>query len=65
MDKDISQLTLICTKAERTKYLGSCGIRILRFENKVLLNSLEAVLEAIKAAIVETSVPDRPPRLRR
>jgi len=52
-------------EAERTKYLGSCGIRILRFENKILISNLEAVLEAIKAAITETSVPDRPPRLRR
>ena len=52
-------------EAERTKYLGSCGIRILRFENKVLFSNLEGVLEAIKAAITETAVPDRPPRLRR
>jgi very-short-patch-repair endonuclease len=42
-------------EAERTKYLGKCGIRILRFENKVVFNNLEAVLEAIKAALIETS----------
>jgi very-short-patch-repair endonuclease len=52
-------------EAERTKYLGSCGIRVLRFDNKVLFDNLEAVLEAIKAAITETSVHDGPPRLRR
>jgi very-short-patch-repair endonuclease len=42
-------------EAERTEYLGSCGIRILRFENKVIFNNLEAVLEAIKAAITESA----------
>ena len=47
-----------------THRLGSCGIRILRSENKVLLNNLEAVLEVIKAAVTETSGPDGPPRLR-
>jgi very-short-patch-repair endonuclease len=52
-------------EAARTEYLGRCGIRILRFENHVLFNNLEAVLEAIKAAITETPVPDGPPRLRR
>ena len=41
-------------EAERTKYLDSCGIRILRFENRILSNNLEAVLDAIKAAISET-----------
>jgi very-short-patch-repair endonuclease len=49
----------------RTKYLEGCGIRILRFENEVLFNNMEAVLEAIKAAITETLVRERPPRLRR
>jgi hypothetical protein len=34
-------------------------------ETKVLLNNLEDMPEAIKAAITETSVPDGPPRLRR
>ena len=43
-------------EAERTKSLGSCGIRILRFDDKVPLNNLEAVLDAIQAAITETSV---------
>jgi very-short-patch-repair endonuclease len=39
---------------KRTKYLESCGIRILRFENKVVFENLEAVLEAIKASLTET-----------
>ena len=38
-------------EAERTKYLENCGIRILRFENIVVFENLDAVLEAIKAAI--------------
>jgi very-short-patch-repair endonuclease len=46
-------------EAERTKYLENCGIRILRFENRVIFENLEAVLEAIKAGITnETSVRD-------
>jgi very-short-patch-repair endonuclease len=46
-------------EAERTKYLESCGIRVLRFENKVIFENLEAVLEAIKAGITnETGVCD-------
>ena len=39
---------------ERTKYLESCGIRVLRFENRELFDDIEAVLEVIKAAIQET-----------
>ena len=46
-------------EAERTKYLESCGIRILRFENKVIFENLDAVLEAIKASIKnETGMRD-------
>jgi very-short-patch-repair endonuclease len=53
-------------EAERTKYLESCGIQVLRFENKVIFENLDEVLEAIKAGITnETSVRDGPPRLRR
>jgi very-short-patch-repair endonuclease len=44
-------------EVERTKYLENSGIRILRFENKVIFENLDAVLEAIKAALTdETSV---------
>ena len=46
-------------EAERTEYLEKCGIRILRFENKVVFENLDAVLEAIKVGIEnETSVRD-------
>ena len=46
-------------EVERTKYLENCGIRILRFENKVVFENLDAVLEAIKAEIKnETGVRD-------
>jgi very-short-patch-repair endonuclease len=44
-------------EAERTKYLEECGIRILRFENHVVFENLEAVLEAIKAGVSETLAP--------
>ncbi len=33
---------------ERSKYLSSLNIRVLRFENKVVLQQLELVLEEIK-----------------
>ena len=52
-------------EVERTRYLEGCGIRVLRFENEVLFNNMEAVLDAIKAAITEAPVRERPPRLRR
>jgi very-short-patch-repair endonuclease len=45
-------------ETERTKYLEGCGIRILQFENRVVFENLEAVLEAIKAAITETWAPN-------
>ena len=38
-------------EAERTRYLENCGICILRFENRVIFENLDAVLEAIKASI--------------
>jgi len=38
-------------EAARTKYLEDCGIRILRFENKVVFDNLEAVIDAIRAAL--------------
>jgi very-short-patch-repair endonuclease len=43
-------------EAQRTAYLQGTGMKILRFENKVLYEDLEGVLEAIRAAIKETGV---------
>jgi very-short-patch-repair endonuclease len=34
--------------AERTTYLGSLNIRVLRFENRMVFEDLEAVLESIR-----------------
>jgi len=34
--------------AERTEYLNSLGIRVLRFENEVIFNMPEAVLQRIR-----------------
>ena len=61
----IFEINVDAYEADRTKYLESCGIRVKRFENKVVFDNLEAVLETIKMAITETAVPSRPPRLRR
>ena len=36
--------------AERDAYLTALGYRVLRFENKLVLNHLESVLAAIEAA---------------
>ena len=41
-------------EAKRTKYLENCGIRILRFEHKIIFENLDAVLESIKAGIKES-----------
>jgi very-short-patch-repair endonuclease len=35
-------------EAERTRYLESLGLRVVRFENRELLENLEGVLETIK-----------------
>ena len=35
-------------EAERTKYLEGLGLRVIRFENRELLDNLEAVLERIR-----------------
>jgi len=46
-------------ESERTKYLENCGIRVLRFENKLIFENLDTVLAAIKAGITnERSVCD-------
>jgi very-short-patch-repair endonuclease len=37
---------------QRTRYLQALGYRVLRFWNHEVLNDLEAVLEAIRIAIV-------------
>jgi very-short-patch-repair endonuclease len=46
-------------EVERTKYLDSCGIRILRFENKIIFDNLEAVLDVIRAAIRHSSCREK------
>jgi very-short-patch-repair endonuclease len=38
-------------EAERTKYLETAGVELLRFENKVVRKNLEAVLETIRDAV--------------
>jgi very-short-patch-repair endonuclease len=35
-------------EAERTRYLEGLGIRIVRFENRMVFDALEAVLETIR-----------------
>ena len=36
---------------QRTEFLESQGVRLLRFENKVVFDNMEAVLETIRRAI--------------
>jgi very-short-patch-repair endonuclease len=40
---------------DRTKYLEQYGMKIIRFENRVLYDSPEAVLETIKQVLIERS----------
>ena len=35
-------------EAARTKYLESMGLRVIRFENKELLENIDGVLETIR-----------------
>ena len=37
--------------AERTAYLASMGVRVLRFENQLLFQGLDLVLEVIREAV--------------
>jgi len=46
-------------ETERTEYLESLGLRIIRFENKAVHDQIEMVLECIRDA-----VRNAPPRLR-
>ena len=39
--------------ARRTKYLKERGLRVIRFENKVVLDDLEWVLETIRKSLLE------------
>jgi very-short-patch-repair endonuclease len=41
---------------ERSKVIEKYGIRILRYENKLIYNSLESVLEDIKSNFNETGI---------
>ena len=42
--------------AERTAYLESVGVRVLRFENQLLFQNLDSVLEVIREAVREAGV---------
>ena len=50
--------------AARKKFLESFGIRVLRFENKAVFESLEFVLEAIRTALHD-GAKNSPPQPRR
>ena len=39
-------------EAERTAFLNASGIEVMRFENRIVYENLEAVLESIRAAIL-------------
>ncbi len=42
---------------ERTAFLNGCGIRVIRFENKLIFQSLEMVLEEIKSCFTTPAPP--------
>ncbi|WP_045690503.1 endonuclease domain-containing protein [Hymenobacter sp. AT01-02] len=42
---------------ERDAYLGSLGLKVLRFENKLIAQHIESVLAAIEAAFQATVLP--------
>ena len=44
--------------AERTAYLQACGVRVMRFENKVIREDIENVLELIRIAILKSKSDD-------
>jgi len=41
-------------EAQRTAFLESHGVRILRFENRIVFENLEAVLETIREGLART-----------
>jgi very-short-patch-repair endonuclease len=41
--------------AERTKYLERYGMKVIRFENRILYKNPEVVLESIRQALLERS----------
>ena len=49
-------------EAERTKYIEGLGIELLRFENRVVRENLEAVLETIREAVKRKSNDTSPRR---
>src|SRR5438552_19188504 len=49
-------------EAERTAFLESLGIQIIRFENRIVYENVEAVLETIREAILLLGKSDLPGR---
>ena len=49
-------------ESERAAFIEGQGIEILRFENRIIYQNLEAVLETIKEAIIRHSASDLPGR---
>ena len=43
-------------EAQRTQFIEGLGVRILRFENRALLENLDGVLETIRQAVRESLV---------
>jgi len=46
--------------AQRTEYLNNMGIMVLRFENKLVFQNLQGVLDAIKNSFKEETTPAPP-----
>ena len=45
-------------EAERTKYFSQFGIKVVRFENRLVFEALEAVLETIRRELLPAQ-PDQ------
>ena len=45
---------------QRTEYLNNLGIKVLRFENKLVFQNLNGVLEAIRDSFKEETTPAPP-----
>ena len=46
--------------AQRTEYLNNLGVKVLRFENKLVFQNLQGVLDAIKDSFKEETTPAPP-----
>jgi very-short-patch-repair endonuclease len=49
--------------ARRTAYLNNLNVKVLRFENRMVFDNLEGVLETIRRSLTDGMKPDRERRI--